>query len=73
VPWPHGLADLHSDAPCRLVGDSDRALDLLRRYALLTFDHQPDGNEPLTEWGSGAVEDRPGGDGELMAAGRALP
>lgn len=73
IPWPHGLTDLHRHAPSGLVRYPDGAFDLLGRYALLAFDHQPDGDEPLTKRGSRAVEDRSGGHGELVGASGALP
>ena len=46
IPWPHGLADLHSHAPRSLVGDSEGAFKLLPADAFLGVDHQMRGSDP---------------------------
>ncbi len=73
IPWPHGLANLHSHTPSSLVGDSKGSFELLSANALLGFNHQPDGDKPLLKWGSGTMKDSAGSVRELMFTGFALP
>ena len=65
---PHGLANTVAQVPCRPVGGSDGALELVGRDAFLGLAHQPDSQEPLTEGQVRVVHDGPGGYGKLVAA-----
>ena len=64
----HRLADAVAQIPRRLVGDAQRAFDLVGGHAFLGFAHDIDGQKPFPERQVGIVEDVAGRDGELVAA-----
>ena len=69
----HGFADLLRHAPRCLVGNTESSLKLFSGDTFLVATHQPDGDKPLLERCSGAVEDRTRCNRELVSASRALP
>jgi len=73
IPWPHGLADLHSHSPCGFVCDSEGSFELFRADALLGVDHEPDGCKPLLKGCAGSMKDGSGSDRELIGTGFAAP
>ena len=64
----HCSADAMAEIPSRFVADSERALNLACRHAFLRFTQQQSRHKPLSQRQVGIVEDRPGCDGELIAA-----
>jgi len=73
IPWPHGLADLHTHTPSALVGDSEGPLKLFSGDTFLGVAHEPDGYIPLLEGCMAAMEDGAGSGRELVTTGGALP
>lgn len=69
----HSFTDLVRHTPSSLISDTESSLKLFGGYSFLVATHQPDGDKPLLERCSGAVEDRSGSDGELVSASGALP
>jgi len=69
----HGFANLLGHTPSSLVSDTEGSLKLFSGHTFLVVTHQPDGDKPLFERSSGAVEDRSGGNRELVPASGALP
>ena len=69
----HRLADLVQPAPGGLIaGKTHLPLQLHGRDAALGGGHQPDRQEPARQAGLGLLEDRPGQERMLLAAGSAL-
>lgn len=70
--WPvhgdHSGANPMTEIPCRLVADAERSLHLARAHSFLCFTEKERSREPLFERQMRIVEDRPGCDGELVAA-----
>src|SRR5262249_55478591 len=69
----HRGPDAVSGEPGGLVAATEGAAELVRRHAVRRDQHQVDGYEPLPDGQGRAVEERPGGDAELVAAGVAVP
>jgi len=67
------LSDSLQHEPCRLLRDSERAVNLPRRDAVLAVHEHPDRRHPLIESKSRVLEDRANLDGELLLAGIAVP
>src|SRR3954454_24636733 len=69
----HGLAELVQPAPGGLVAaEAHLPLQLGGGDAALARGHQVDGQEPARQAGLGLLEEGPGEQGVLLAAGRAL-
>ena len=72
VAFHHHLHQLVSDAPRRVVGDPQMAVQLHRRDAFLVLGHEVDGLEPHRQGQFRGVEDGAGGDRGLAVAAIAL-
>ena len=74
MPSSSGLTSVHCSAnavaeiPCRLVGDSKDALQLIGAHTLLRLTKKVDAQEPLPQGKVRVIEDRSSGDSELIAA-----
>lgn len=68
----HGRADAVREVPRRLVRHVEHSLELIGRDAFLGLPHEVDRQKPLPQRQVGVVEDRAGGDAELVAAGVAI-
>jgi len=55
----HRLANAHRHEPCRLVGDPECAMQLMRRNAFLARRHQTEGEQPLVDRNMRALEIEP--------------
>ena len=64
----HSLSDAVTQIPGCLVRDAYGTLKLVSRDTLLGLYNEHHGDEPLTEWEMGVMEDSPGQNGELIAA-----
>src|SRR5689334_772062 len=64
----HRLTDAMEHEPRGLVGDADRAVQLVRRHALFARRHETERQHPLVERNVAAFHHRPGGDGERAVA-----
>ena len=73
IPWPHGLAYLHTHSPSSFVGDSKGSLKLFGGDTFLGVTHQPDRCKPFLKRCSATMEDRAGGHRELIGAVAATP
>jgi len=73
IPWPHGLSDLHTDAPSALVGDAKSPFELFSGDTFLGIAHQPDSDIPFLKRSMGTMKDGVCCHGELVSAGGALP
>ncbi len=62
----HRMADSMAEIPRRFVGHTDRAFDLQRGHALLSFAEQVRSQKPLCKGQMGIVEDGARCDGELV-------
>ena len=58
--------------PCRLIGDAQRAVQLVRADPLLTASHQAEAQQPFVERDLGVFEDCPDCHSEWLAAGVAV-
>lgn len=68
VGFGHRGPDTMAQIPRRLIADSERALDLVRRHPLAALAEQVGAQKPLPEVQMGIVEDRSCSDGELVMA-----
>lgn len=68
----HGVPDSVAQIPCGLVADSQCALHLVRRESLAGLTEQQRCKEPLLQRQMGVIENRSGGDGELIVTTAAI-
>lgn len=64
----HGGPDAMAEIPCRLVANSECALDLVRRHALACFTEEQRSEKPFLQGQMRVVEDRACCDAELIVA-----
>lgn len=72
VNFRHGEANSVAEIPCRFVADPERALDLIRTHALLSFAEQERSEKPLLQSQMAVIENRTGCDGELVITALAV-
>jgi hypothetical protein len=72
IDFLHRGSDAMAEIPCRLVGKAENPLELVGAHSLARLAEQVDAKEPLPEGQMGVIEDRPGSDAELIAAGIAI-